>query len=310
MKKTSANTIFTPAVGPAARLVELYRRIPLKVLDDLPPPYLDQVRQSADQAIAYFQQILSFDVSSASNFGQQRQQLVQQIVAHYDATWPTLQPFVSYGAARTADLGRLEKDGRDAISAIRTETASILEQLKQDAAAGRSLLDEVRKVAAEQGVSQQAIYFQQEAVRHETAATKWRTATIWIAIGVGAYAVAAMFAHHIPWLDPKDASESAQIITGKVLVFAVLAYMLLLSARNFLAHVHNGIVNRHRQNALLTFTAMTGAGGSPAARDIVLGYAAACIYAPQETGYAKGVTTESSLPQALVQMITRTEPKV
>jgi hypothetical protein len=86
--------------------------------------------------------------------------------------------------------------------------------------------------------------------------------------------------------------------------------MLLLSARNFLAHVHNGIVNRHRQNALLTFKAMTEAGASPAARDIVLGQAAACIYAPQETGYTKGAPTEQSLPQALVQMITRTEPKV
>src|SRR5262249_31696425 len=151
--------------------------------------------------------------------------------------------------------------------------------------------------------------FQQTAVRHEQLANTWRWATIWIAVGVGAYAIATMFAHHMPWLNPQDAAQSAQIITGKVLVFAVLAYMLLLSARSFLAHVHNGIVNRHRQNALLTFTAMTEAGGTPAARDVVLAQAAACIYGSQETGYTKGAHTEPSLPQALIQMITRTEPK-
>lgn len=300
---------FAAAVGPAARLVELFRRIPQKALDDFPVPILNQVKQFADQVIAYFQQILAFDMQSASNPGQQRTQLIQQIASYYDQIWPTLHPYVSYGAARTADLGRLENEGREAIAGIRKETDSIVDQLRKDAATGKDLLDEVRRVAAEQGVSQQAIYFQQEADRHEQAAKTWRTATIWIAVGVGLYAFATMFAHLIPGLDAKDASASAQIITGKVLVFAVLAYMLLLSARNFLAHVHNGIVNRHRQNALLTFKAMTEAGGSPAARDIVLGQAAACIYAPQETGYTRGAPTEQSLPQALVQMITRTEPK-
>jgi hypothetical protein len=186
---------FAAAVGPGARLVDLFRRIPQKSLDDFPVGQLNQLKQHIDQVIAYFQQILAFDMQSAQNPGQQRAALIQQLTTYYDAIWPTLQPYVSYGAARTADLGRLEKDGRDAIAAIKKETDSIVAQLRKDAATGKDLLDEVRKVAAEQGVSQQAIYFQQEAERHEKAAKSWRTATIWIAVGVGVYALATMFAH-------------------------------------------------------------------------------------------------------------------
>jgi hypothetical protein len=300
---------FSEALVPATRLVDMYRRIPIKSLDDFPPGQLNQLQQFAQQTMTYFQQIMTFDLATASNPGAQRKSLIQQLIDYYNSTWPTLQPFIAYGAARTADLGRLEKEGRDAIASVQGQTATLLQQLKSDAEASKKLLDEVRAAAAEQGVSQQAVYFQQEAARHDEKATQWRIATISLAVAIGLYAVLTMFAHYIPALQPKDAYESAQIITGKVFIFAVLAYMLLLSARNFLAHTHNSIVNRHRQNALLTFTAMTEAGGTPAARDVVLGQAAACIYAPQETGYTKTAHTESSLPQALIQMIARTDTK-
>src|SRR5437870_7732398 len=80
---------FAAAVGPAARLVDLFRRIPLKSLDDFPVNNLNQVKQLVDQVMAYFQQILAFDMQSASNPGQQRTQLIQQIVSYYDSIWPT-----------------------------------------------------------------------------------------------------------------------------------------------------------------------------------------------------------------------------
>ena len=39
----------------------------------------------------------------------------------------------------------------------------------------KRILDEVRKVAAEQGVSQQASYFAEESKNHETQANQWRS---------------------------------------------------------------------------------------------------------------------------------------
>ncbi len=54
-----------------------------------------------------------------------------------------------------------------------------------------------------------------------------------------------------------------------------------------MSHKHNEIVNRHRQNALATFTTLADATSDAASSDIVLSHAASCIFSPQETGYAK-----------------------
>ncbi len=88
-----------------------------------------------------------------------------------------------------------------------------------------------------------------------------------------------------------------QIVASKVLIFAVLGYMLLLSARNFLSHKHNSVTNKHRQNSLATFKALVDAGGTQEARDVVLKYAAASVFTPQETGYAN-TTSGGSSPSA------------
>ncbi len=92
---------------------------------------------------------------------------------------------------------------------------------------------------------------------------------------------------------------------SKLLIFAVLAYMLLLCARNFLAHKHNSIVNKHRQNALLTFKALADAASKEDQRDVVLTYAAACIFSPQETGYTKSGGAQLELPTNIIQAIPR-----
>jgi hypothetical protein len=80
--------------------------------------------------------------------------------------------------------------------------------------------------------------------------------------------------------------------------------MLLLFSRNYLAHKHNSIVNKHRQNALLTFKAIVDAAGTEERRDVILTYAAACIFSPQETGYTKPSTGgQSELPLNIIQAI-------
>jgi len=301
---------FAGAVAPATRLISLFRNIPLKVLDDLPPASLTSIKQVGEAVMSYFKRINDFTIDNVQNPGQVRAQILAELPGYYEGTaFPTLFPYISYGAARTADLGRLETEGRDAIAAIGSQTAALQQEIKAGAAEAKKMLEDIRAVAAEQGVSQEASYFRQEADRHETESKSWRTATIWLAVALGVYAFLTMFTNNIPALHPKDGVESSQIIAGKVLFFIVLAYMLLLSARNFLSHVHNGIVNRHRQNALLTYNALVNAGGTSATKDVVLGYAASCIYAPQETGYAKGVPNETTLPQALISMVTKTDAK-
>ena len=69
--------------------------------------------------------------------------------------------------------------------------------------------------------------------------------------------------------------------------FAILDYLVLFCARNFLSHKHNTIVNKHRQNALVTFNVLGEAAGKDENRDVILTYVAARIFSPQDTGHIK-----------------------
>jgi hypothetical protein len=153
-------------------------------------------------------------------------------------------------------------------------------------------------------VSQQASYFKDEAEQQETLAEKWLTRTYWSAAGVGLFAIFSLFLHKWGWIKPGDTPEMLQLISSKVLIFAVLAYLLLLAARNYTMHKHNAVVNRHRQNALLTYRALVEAAGDDGTEDIVLAHAASCIFSPQETGFSNS-RNDSSGSKSVLELMTK-----
>src|SRR5690606_5836175 len=102
------------------------------------------------------------------------------------------------------------------------------------------------------------------------------------------FAILSLFLHRFEWIKPSSNAEMFQLITSKILIFTVLGYMLIMSARNYTTHKHNAVVNRHRQNALLTYQALVTAAEDTGTQDIVLAHAASCIFSPQETGFAHG----------------------
>ena len=110
--------------------------------------------------------------------------------------------------------------------------------------------------------------------------------------------------HKCSWLAPSSSYEVVQFTSSKLLIFGFLAYLLILSARNYSAHKHNAVVNRHRENALLTYKTLVEAGNEESTQDIVLAYAAACIFSPQETGFTNN-KNELSGSKSILELITK-----
>lgn len=277
---------FSDAVGSATRVIDLFRQLPKNVLSDFPDGKLNEVTSNANSFFNQLDEILKFDPKVADPFNA-RNNFINNLNSQYDHYFTFLSPYIAYASSRQRDFGALEREARASIQAVADHATEITGELEKQRQEGSRILDDVRKVAAEHGVSQQAVYFQTESALHDTLAESWKKITIGTAIGLGVFAALSVFLHKWPFLSPTDTYSGLQLALSKGLVFLVIAYFLLLSARNFLAHKHNAIVNRHRQNALLTFNALVNAAGQPEARDIVLSYAAACIFAPQETGYTK-----------------------
>lgn len=294
---------FTDAVEPASRIIHLFQQYPFEALDDLPDQHLAILAQNADAFFQQLTEIQSFDPKQQENPFAQRTAIVTNLRNLYNNIFNAIHSLISYGASRQRDFGALERDFRAAMQRSADEAADLQRRLTSIEDDAKRVLEEARKVAAEQGVSQQARYFQEESSSHEAEASTWRIATFCAAGALAAFAVASAFAHKWEWLQPMTPYEAAQLGISKILLFAILGYLVLLCARNFLSHKHNAIVNKHRQNALLTFNALVEAAGGEEQRDVILAYAASCIFSPQETGYTKQAAGSPDMPLSIIQAI-------
>lgn len=295
---------FREATEPASRLIDLYKRLPESVLDDLPQNQLQQIRDQSNQDFTRFDDILKFDPAQ-QNSTQVRDGYIQNLRNAYQTAFTSLHPFIAYSLCKTADFQRLEGDARATLQAVRDQGEALTRDLETQKQAAERVLEDVRKVAAEQGVSQQAIYFKESATEHDKQAGVWQNRTLWVATGLAIYAFATVTLHKIPWLAPRDTYDAIQLGISKILVFAVVSYVLYLCARNFLSHKHNAVVDRHRQNALMTYKAIVDAAGDTPNREVILVQAAACIFAPQGTGYTADTTPAPPGAQSVVEFATR-----
>ena len=304
---TSLN--FRNVVPHAVRLIELYKGLSREAVDDLPDSFAEQIRSQADADFNRFQEILEFE-TTVGNPNEVRDQLIQQIQNAYDATFSTLHPLISYGSSVTLDVQRMENEARAMIQSVQDHTEGIVKELSDTRDQAQGILDDIRKVAAEQGVSQQAIHFKEESESHAEQSEHWRKRTIKLALGLGGYALLTFFLHKIPWIQPETTIQTIQLVASKILVFVVISYMLFLSARNFMSHKHNAIVNKHRQNALATFQALVDAAHEEANQDVILTHASACIFSPQDTGYSKSGSSSSASDQSVVGLLPKTMVKL
>jgi len=296
---------FSDVVVPAQRLVDLFRRLTPTALDDFPLNNVQGIRKQADAAYLFFDQILQFESGGANNPANVRDGLINSVTSAYDQYFPGLHPFIAYSLHRSADFQRLDTEARATLQAIKDEAAGLTKQLAGAKGEAEKILEDIRAVAAEQGVTQQALYFKEEAESHDAMAGKWETTTRRLAWALFGYAFLTLGLHKIPWLAPTTTHDSVQLAVSKVLMFSVITYMLYLAARNFLSHTHNAIINRHRENALKTYKALVDAAGDTSNREAVLIHAAACIFSPQPTGYDSKDASAGPSARSVVELLTK-----
>lgn len=272
---------FKEAVEPAQRIIDLYGQIALAALDDYPDELLNKVKLQAETHYNLFNNILEFS-STQSDAASQREELLRQLIDQYPTIFQQLQPTISYSAQRVTDFGRLEREAGAAIDAIDEKTTEIVERIESSETTVNGILESVRAAAGELGVSQQAIHFDQSVKYHIREADTWHSRILLTGAVLGTYAVSTLFFHHVLWLQKAD---PVHLGISKILIFAVISSYLFVCIRNYTSHKHNAVVDKHRQNALLTYKALVDAAGETPNSEVILVHAAACIFGPQGTGY-------------------------
>lgn len=299
-KELGLKNNFREVLPAAQNIVSLTRTISLETINAIPEDRLQGLRNRFNSCYQVFERILKY---SPENGPGERTSLIQQAENEYAALYADSIGVVALSIGRTADFKRLESEGRAAIQSISDASKELLESLSEREAEGDRILAEIKKVAAEQGVTQQAVYFRDEAANHNTQAEIWQNRLFQSAGLLALYAVATLFIHKISLFTPTSTYETVQLALSKVLIFGVLSFVVFLCARNYSAHKHNSVVNKHRQNGLMTFKALVDAAMTKESKDVILNHAASSIFAPQPTGYGGDATSEGASSKSVVELV-------
>jgi hypothetical protein len=282
---------FTEVADAARKTIALYRLVDPGVAELLHRDHANQLYKDAYEVLEHFKAAFDFDPNSSSaistreTLNKKASEMLQKAHAH-------LPPYMAESARISqrdfqAEYERLASEQTERVAASQSmleETKSEVEALKENI---KQALEGARAAAVQSGVTFQAAQFHQAATAHETAARRWLVTTYIFAVILATWAVTGPLA--LSWLATRSGVvvSPEQLIASKILSFAVVSFLLVVAARSFFAHRHNAVVNHHRQNALVTYKAIVEASGNPATRDIVLQYAASCIFGPQSTGYSR-----------------------
>ena len=110
----------------------------------------------------------------------------------------------------------------------------------------------------------------------------------------------------------EDYFDLTKIFLSKFILFGVLVFGMAFGAKVYMANMHNYAVNRHKQNGLETFLSLANAATNEDKKDIILTYAANCIYSQQETGFnnqSSGGSNPSEQIAKVAEAIAKLAPK-
>lgn len=287
------------------RTLSLFRDLQDCNLEGVPQGKLDQLKKLAMNAKERLSSFSEFNPTEVSNPQNQHQELIDQLQRQWSTYYEHVTPVIAFRSRQEIDLDALERQAEGTVTRLEREASEFDESREEAEGKIASALERVREAAAEAGVSQEAIYFEEEASAHETISWVWLGAAVLFGLSVLLYVFFA--------LEPKLLEATQEGITtqrllslavARIIVVSILTFGLVWSARNFSRSRHNYVVNRHRRNALSAFQTFVEATGDPQVKDAVLLQATRSIFAPQPTGYSRSEAEPQSRNQ-LVEIMTR-----
>lgn len=285
------------------KIVSLYRKIDVNCLADFTPNMLATLETQVTYDVKNFSDLTSSLSPTAAHAWKSRAQ------ESYTKAFETLLPFVGYSMSSQSQ-NESSARWKEELNSFLVRAGELEKHLSIQAQEATSIAGNLKEMSAEVGVVKQAIYFKEEAALHAQQAKEWGIKTIYAGFTLGLCAFVSIWLAYVPALKPEGALQGVQIVTSKLLFFAVLTYWLVLCAKNFMAHKHNEVINRHRENALKTFKALADGAINPDSKDIVLTHASQCIFSPQDTGYSKtSGATENSGIKSVIEVVPKMLPK-
>ena len=298
-------------VRPLFELVIRIRKQLLASLDVVPTNNLKTLGSHFAGVLSIFEQIKEFSLTKHSeNPVGARDGLVQQLMEQYTQLYLPATLAVAYhqGDDRL-DVEEMKKqlhrEFNKKIDQLATEIPDKVAVLNNALEEATNIVKVMRDAAGEIGVGAHAEIFKEEAEAHEKSGQKWFWGSAASGLATAAFA-AWQFGTAVSLDNLPGITAGQAIFAGipRILFLSVLVAAVAWCMRNYGAHRHNFVINRHRRNALATFeTFVAGAGGDEDTKNAVLLRSTETIFSPANSGYLK--TAKDSAPTAQMLEIVR-----
>ena len=275
-----------PVVG---RIVGVFRRIRDSDLEAIPDTLRTQLAHEINRTLSEFQRVQGLDPRNQSP-----ENISSSLRSVYQQVYDNLTAILAHVGTDPAGFDELRRQAEQAVRRIDSAQEQVITMLEE----AKTALDEIKKAAAEAGVSQHAVIFAGVSKRYR------RTSYVWLAVST----IVALATLGLAWqmagqVVDRTLSDTIQFVAGRIILFGVLSYALVSSVRTYRAEAHNHVVNAHRHHALSTFETFTAASSDDATRNAVLMQATQCIFSHRPSGF--GQREDDTAPQSQVLELTR-----
>ena len=182
---------------------------------------------------------------------------------------------------------------------------TMLKQMANDREEVSAAVNAVKAQAADLGVTSNAQIFVLTAHGHQTAAARWKAATLWSSAATLLVAVLSV-GMAIGYV-PATIAGSVQLVVSKLIVLSTLSLFSVWCASNYRSERHNETLNGHRANALKTFQTFVEGGQDPRIKDAILMHAAQSVFCTRSTGFESS-EKEPQHVNPVVEILGRTIP--
>ena len=283
----------------------------------MPKDSIQQIRDYLQQLLNKFQEIHAFNPqnsSEAQNFREEHKTILQEIVSFCDEVRQQLGPAIAYLKSKEAEQLKTQVTATvadtvtDAVEKLNAETnrsQKHSDQAEQNEAERQEEFDQLKvqlqNLQAEKPISQYRKIFDEQSKEHQQAARRWLILTGLLIVGFGGV---FFWLFNVLKLEGTAWVAVLQNIFTKGFLLSLIYLVLNRSIKNYTAHKHLEVINRHRQNALETFDAFVSAAeGNRETRDAVLLAATNAIFDANQSGYLstkiRGSESASPIPQVI-----------
>jgi len=264
------------------KIIDLFKRVKEVNLQEIPFTPLNSFNAQINQAITYFEQAKTFN-PTINNAINTRNAIITNIQNNYDNYYTHSIPILSIGILNSNDLSLERSKMNQLISDLENEKKISKEKSENKLNELNSIIENAKSFATKAGISKHSSVFKTESDFHETESKKWLGYTTKILIAIVLVAIGLAFLG----LYFTESTQLIQFTITKVVVLSALFYGLTLTNRNYKAHKHNEILNKHRQNALTTFETFSNAASDEQTKNAILLETTHSIFSNQQTGYLK-----------------------